>query len=162
MSLRTWVRTVSDMTREVISTVERRRQWPDEEKLRIMSEALAPGSVASVVADRNGVCRSLLYTWLRLARQGRLPRIALSAPAGPPMTRFAAVEVAAPPAPPPITDNAVPKAPAATTACAPASGRRRSTSIEIVLSNGRIVKVDEGIDPAALARLVSALDGAAA
>jgi hypothetical protein len=78
------------------------------------------------------------------------------------MTRFAAVEVAAPPAPPPIPDNAVPKAPAATTACAPASGRRRSTSIEIVLSNGRIVKVDEGIDPAALARLVSALDGAAA
>ena len=47
------------MTREVIATVERRRHWSDEEKLRIMSEALAPGSVAAV-ADRNGVCRSLL------------------------------------------------------------------------------------------------------
>ena len=66
---------------EMISTVERRRQWPDEEKLRIMREALAPGSVASAVADRNGVCRSLLYTWLRLAREERLPRIACRAAA---------------------------------------------------------------------------------
>lgn len=48
------------MTREVIATVERRRHRPDEEKLRIMSEALAPGSVASAVADGNGACRSLL------------------------------------------------------------------------------------------------------
>ena len=149
------------MTREVISTVERRRQWPDEEKLRIMSEALAPGSVASVVADRNGVCRSLLYTWLRLARQGRLPRIALSAASGPLATRFAAVEVATPAAAP-THNEAIHKPPASTTACAPASGRRRSTSIEIVLSNGRIVKADEGIDPIALARLVAALDGATA
>jgi transposase-like protein len=45
---------VSDMTREVISTIERRRHWSDDEKLRIMSEALAPNAVASVVADSNG------------------------------------------------------------------------------------------------------------
>ncbi|MBV8792010.1 MAG: hypothetical protein JO237_08130 [Pseudolabrys sp.] len=44
----------------------------------------------------------------------------------------------------------------------PASGRRRSTSIEILLANGRIVKADEAIDPSALARLVAALDGAPA
>jgi hypothetical protein len=31
--------------------------------------------------------------------------------------------------------------------------------IEVVLGNGRTLKVDEGIDPAALARLVDALDG---
>jgi hypothetical protein len=30
-----------------------------------------------------------------------------------------------------------------------------------MLGNGRVVKVDEGIDPAALARLVTALDGGA-
>ena len=29
------------MAAEIISTVERRRHWPDEEKLRIMAEALA-------------------------------------------------------------------------------------------------------------------------
>jgi transposase len=149
------------MTREVISTIERRRHWSDEEKLRIMSEAMAPGAVASAVADRNGVCRSLLYTWLRLAREGRLPRISLSPPKDASATLFAAVEVVAPPAPPPVADHTAAKAPTAMTACAPASGRRRSTSIEIVLANGRIVKADEGIDPSALARLVAALDGAA-
>lgn len=150
------------MTREVIATVERRRHWPDEEKLRIMSEALAPGSVASAVADRNGVCRSLLYTWLRHAREGRLARIALAPPNGGKATRFAAVEVAVPPAPAPVVaGGTVAKTPTAMTACAPTSGRRRSTSIEVVLANGRIVKADEAIDPAALARLVAMLDGAA-
>jgi transposase len=146
------------MAREVIATVERRRHWPDEEKLRIMSEALAPGSVASAVADRNGVCRSLLYTWLRHAREGRLARIALAPPNGATAPRFAAVAVAAPAVPAPVTDA---KTPTATTACAPTSGRRRSTSIEIVLANGRVVKADEAIDPVALGRLVAALDGAA-
>lgn len=66
------------MAHEIITSVERRGKWPDEEKLRIMSEALVPGATASAVANRNGVCRSLLYTWLRLAREGRLPE----APAG--------------------------------------------------------------------------------
>ena len=50
------------MAAEIISTVERRRRWPSEEKLRIMSEALEPGAVVAAVADRNGVCRSQLYT----------------------------------------------------------------------------------------------------
>src|SRR5688572_20935304 len=59
------------MAAEIISTVERRRHWPDEEKLRIMAEALAPGSTVAAVADRNGVCRSLVYLWLRLVRTGR-------------------------------------------------------------------------------------------
>jgi transposase len=146
------------MTREVIATVERRRHWPDEEKLRIMSEALAPGSVAAAVADRNGVCRSLLYTWLRHARQGRLARIALALPDGAKTTRFAAVSVATSPSCEPVADKSPVKTPAAMTACAPMSGRRRSTSIEVVLANGRIVRADEAIDPVVLARLVSVLD----
>ncbi len=48
------------MAREIIATVERRRKWPDEVKLRIMGEALEPGAAASAEADRNGVCPSLL------------------------------------------------------------------------------------------------------
>jgi hypothetical protein len=31
--------------------------------------------------------------------------------------------------------------------------------IEVALGNGRTIRVDESIDPAALARLVAALDG---
>jgi hypothetical protein len=61
------------MAAEIISTVGRRPHWPDEEKLRILSEALAPGVAVAAVADRNGVCRSLVYLWLRVARVGRLP-----------------------------------------------------------------------------------------
>jgi hypothetical protein len=44
------------MAAEIISTVERRRRWPAEDKLRIMSEALEPGAMVASVADRDGVC----------------------------------------------------------------------------------------------------------
>ncbi len=40
--------------------------------------------------------------------------------------------------------------------------RRRSVSVEITLANGRVLKVDEGIDASALARIVAALDGGGA
>ena len=40
-------------------------------------------------------------------------------------------------------------------------GRRRPGLIEIALSNGRVVKVEESIDPAMLSRIVAALDGRA-
>lgn len=43
---------------EVVSVVEQRRQWPAEEKARIMEEALAPGATVASVANCNGVCRS--------------------------------------------------------------------------------------------------------
>lgn len=66
------------MAAEIISTVERRRCWELEEKRRIMDEALRPGASVANVADRNGVCRSLLYTWLRLARKDKLPGISIT------------------------------------------------------------------------------------
>ena len=40
-------------------------------------------------------------------------------------------------------------------------GRRRLGLIEIALSNGRVVKVEESIDPATLSRVVAALAGGA-
>ena len=51
------------MVAEIDSTVER-RYWPDEERLRILPEALAPGTTVAAVADRNGVSRSLVYLWI--------------------------------------------------------------------------------------------------
>ena len=63
---------------EVLSVVERRRQWPTEEKARIMEEALAPGATVVSVADRNGVCRSQVYAWLRKARASQLAVVAVS------------------------------------------------------------------------------------
>jgi Transposase len=56
----------------LISLVERRRRWSIEEKLAILVEALASGASVSAVADRHGVARGLLYTCLRLTREGRM------------------------------------------------------------------------------------------
>jgi transposase-like protein len=136
------------MAAEIISTVERRRRWPAEEKLRIMSEALEPGAVVAGVADRNGVCRSQLYTWLRLARDDRLPGISINRPTRP---TFVPVRVEG-------SEDAPPSSPPQK--MLPAS-RRRIGTIEIALTNGRVVKVEESIDPATLARVIEALDGAA-
>ena len=148
------------MAAEIISTVERRRHWPDKEKLRILSEALSPGATVAAVADGNGVCRSLVYLWLRLARAGRLPGISLADPPRLPIqgTSFVPVRIEPPGKPARLSTKTV-EAPLPTPdARCPAPPRRRPGVVEIVLGNGRSLKVDDCIDPAALARLVAALD----
>ena len=141
------------MAGEIISTVERRRRWPAEEKLRIMSEALERGAVVAAVAARNGLCRSQLYTWLRLARDDRLPGISLSAR---PATAFVPVRIGSLATTAPA--NGAPAPPPPDAGSAP-SWRRRMSVIEVVLGNGRSLRVEESIDPTVLSRLVEALDG---
>ena len=41
----------------------RRRNRPDEDKLRMVRETLQPGAVVQAVADRYGVSSGQLYTW---------------------------------------------------------------------------------------------------
>ncbi len=48
---------------EIITGVERRRQWRDEEKLRILAELNQPGVKFSEVARRHDVSRGLLWQW---------------------------------------------------------------------------------------------------
>ena len=43
--------------------VERRRQWTPEEKAALMAEVEAEGGQVSVVAQRHGISKSLLYNW---------------------------------------------------------------------------------------------------
>lgn len=162
------------MRAEVIQPIERRRSWPTELKLKILLEALQPGTTIAATADRHGVARGLVYTWMRAAREGRLPGLSLSDPRQPlddTPPAFAAVRVddALPPAgavaptaaapslrsrPPPQLPTQSPPQPQL-----PAPSRRRMSAVEVTLPNGRVVKVDEGIDANALARLVAALDG---
>jgi len=59
---------------EVLSGVERRRQWSDDEKARIVEETLVPGVRVADVARRNAVSASLVFGWRRLARDGLLGR----------------------------------------------------------------------------------------
>jgi transposase len=140
------------MGSEVIEVVERRRSWPTETKLTILMESLEPGATISATADRHGVARGLVYTWMRLARAGRMPGLTVNRPLP---TGFVPVRIeeeasraAAPPAPVPTPEPA-----------RPVATPRRTSLVEITLSNGRCVKVDEGIDPATLAAIVAALDG---
>ena len=56
---------------DVISTGARRR-WTLEEKQRIVAESYSGPRLVSVTARRNGLSASQLFTWRRLAREGRL------------------------------------------------------------------------------------------
>ena len=163
------------MGSEVISVVERRRRWPREKKLEVLMDALAPGASVAAVADRHGVARNLVYTWLRLAREGRLDgAVPARRSAGPTQPTFVPVVVAPAVAPGAPVGIGQPKAPAGTAsaevattpvaapvipAASSAPPRRRPGAVEIRLANGRVVKVDECIDPSALAAIVTALDG---
>jgi transposase len=129
---------------EIISRVERRRRWTAEQKVKVLTEALEPGATVLAVADRNGISRSQLYAWKRLAQHGGIPGIS---PNGRPKPLFAPVRLDAAPASRPAM-------------VAPTADlQRRAGAIEIVLTNGRLVRVDERMEPGWLARLVAALDG---
>ena len=134
-----------DSRGEIITRVERRRQWSVEQKLRILTESLQPGATISAVADRNGITRGQLYAWKKLAQQGGLPGVSLSTEAKP---LFVPVRIETGPA-------------SSLTGSMPASAgpEGQPSVIEIALRNGRIVRVREGIEPVKLARLITALDG---
>src|ERR671921_165230 len=97
---------------EVLGT-ERRRRWSLQDKLRIVEETLQPGVTVSEVARRHGLAPSVVFTWRRLAREGRL-----GDNTGP---AFMPVEITPVPA----------QAPSVT------SPSRRTGLIEIVLGHGR-------------------------
>ena len=48
---------------EVITGVERRRDWPTEQKLEIVAESLVDGVVVSDVARRHGISPQQLFGW---------------------------------------------------------------------------------------------------
>jgi len=117
---------------EVIETGARRR-WTAEEKLRIVAESLSIPRNVSATARRHGLSNGQLFTWLRLARDGKLV---------------------------PNEPGFVPAivAPLASVAAISAGDTARSGRIEIVLSEPRRVIVDGDVDPAAIVRVIAALD----
>src|SRR3954471_960180 len=56
---------------EVLGT-ERRRRWSLQDKLQIVEETMQPGVTVTEVARRHGLAPSVVFTWRRLAREGRL------------------------------------------------------------------------------------------
>src|SRR5918992_3008379 len=61
---------------EVITSVQRRRRWSTEEKVRIVEETYLPGNSVSLVARQHGIAGNQLFTWRRLMAQGAPPRLA--------------------------------------------------------------------------------------
>jgi transposase len=132
---------------EVISTGARRR-WTLAEKRRIVAESYS--APVSATARQNGVLASQLFTWRRLAREGRLGE-------APEVTRFAPAVVAddSPSSSPVSLSEQAKAAEARACSMCPAATPGR---IEIVLRCGHRVLVDNGIDAAVLARILAMLE----
>ncbi|MFC5555979.1 transposase [Methylobacterium iners] len=54
----------------VITSVQRRRRWTTEEKVRLVEETFLPGQSVSLVARRHGISANQLFTWRRLMARG--------------------------------------------------------------------------------------------
>ncbi|MBR0838810.1 transposase [Bradyrhizobium liaoningense] len=120
---------------------ERRRRWSYDEKVRLVEETLQPGETVCGVARRHGVAHSLLFTWRRQARQGRLGGDAPSA--------LVPVEIT--PAAAPISSSA------SQPASSPPAQRARAGIIEIELGSGCRVRVDRDVDVEALQQVLELL-----
>jgi transposase len=119
----------------VLSGPERRRRWTSGEKLRMIEESLSPGARVSEVARRHDVHPNLLHLWRRQARAGVLSK----ADEG---CRFAPVAIAS-------VDGAV----------VPSRTAKGEPVIEVVLRNGRVLRLPEGVAPTRAVVLADALEG---
>jgi transposase len=117
---------------------ERRRRWSYDEKVRLVEETFQAGETVCGVARRHGLAPSLLFSWRRQARQGRL--------GGETVPALVSVEITSPP--PPACGPQLPSS-------APAQ-RARAGIIEIELG-GCCVRVDRDVDAEALQRVLDLL-----
>jgi transposase len=136
--------TMSKISRiEVLSTGARRR-WTIEEKRRIVAESYGGHGEVSATARHHGLSGRQLFTWRRLAREGRLGEEAAA---------LVPVEIVAPAASGPATAEERDRDES------PVAKRPRSTgSIFIELGHGRRVRVDGDFDAEALGRVIDVLD----
>ena len=133
--------------------VERRRRWTPEEKAALMAEVEAEGGQVSVVAERHGISKSLLYNWRSAWKAaGLAARASASSPA-----EFVQLGVVA------AASEHSPAMPMAAGAVCPRSTglalAERVGAIEIDLPDGVRVRVDSGVNEKALRRVLSALRG---
>lgn len=119
---------------------DRRRAHDAAFRRMVAAEAMTAGARVQDVALRHGICASLVYRWRRMAGP---------ADGDDPTGRLFPVRVVAAAAEP-------------SPAVAPGpdrSSQRRTGLIEIELSGGVRVRVDEGVNAAALRRVMSVLRG---
>lgn len=117
--------------------VERRRRWSDQEKLAILQSVGIGGATVSQVARRHDLGRQQIYAWRsELKKKGLLPQ-----DAGPVFLPVEFPQVAL----------------GGAEACPAYAGFAR---VEVVLRNGRSLRVDAHVDAAALTQLIQAVEAA--
>jgi len=132
------------MTVTVLSGPERRRRWTTAEKLRIVEECLTTETSVVEIARRHDVHPNQLHGWRRQARLGLLGAdVAVVAEE----CRFVPIAVA----------------PAESKACEPLKVAVGDAPpiIELVLRNGRVLRLPESVTPTRAAALAEALEGIA-
>lgn len=132
---------------EVISVVARRRRWTVEQKLALVEEVSRPGASVAAVADRHGMSRSLLFEWRRQVREGTMPGV-VRAEIAPALVPIRIVDA------PPRKGNVCPPVPSRRSA---ERAGKSAALVEVVLPNGRMLRVSEAIAPDVLGRLAAAL-----
>ena len=124
------------MRMEVLTRPERRRRWSDEEKLRIIREAMEPGVRYADVARRHDISAPQLYQWRVALREGRL--------VDPASDLAGFIEVRPEESAPPCAPDAV-------------TGR---ALIEVVTIGGRVLRAPASLPCADLRRLIRAVESA--
>jgi transposase len=131
------------MTTAALSGSERRRRWTSEQKYQIVLDSLAAGASVASVARNHGVHPTLIYAWRRLARMGRLPAPSEDG------VKFVPVTIV--PARRAVSVSVVPRD--------AAGSAMADTRLEVVLRNGRMLRVPEGVTPSRAGALADALEG---
>jgi transposase len=124
----------------VLPGPERRRRWTTTEKLRLVAESSASGLSVVDFARRHDVHPNLVHAWRRQAKTGEL-----SAASDGGEARFVAVAVA--------TQSSV--------SAAPENDAGAGSLLEVVLRNGRVLRLSDRMAPARAALLADALEGCA-
>jgi len=124
------------MATDGATAVSERRRWTTADKLKIVSESLAPHASVMEVARRHGLNPNLIYRWRHQAKTGALAR----APEA--QSRFALVAVTA----------------GGSARSSMRSDRDGDSVIEVVLRNGRILRLSESAAPIRVAPLADALE----
>jgi transposase len=122
---------------EIVS--DRRRTHSAAFRADVVSAAMVPGARIQEIAERHGICRSLIYRWRRAAGSPAVEA---------PVMRLFPVRITA-------SDEVAPPS-------SPSSGAgaaRRTGSIEIEIGSDVRVRVDESVSLVTLRRVMSVLRG---
>ena len=128
---------------EILTGVERRRDWSDDEKLSILQEAAEPDARIADVARRHDIKPQQIYTWRRkfLAKQSE------------PVVSFLPVAL--------IATESSEESERLAPADKPAAKRSAyPIRIEIGCKGGRVLKVEANIEPDVLKALIRSVEDA--